>query len=296
MYVSDRFERLDANLQLTPRQLQDGFGAAGSVIKCLYKHYYDGTSARAVADLIGSWGKGLQVRPPRDVDLLFLIPVDIYHRLEQRTTNKQTGLLQEARNILLRRFPNTEVHSDEQAVVVPFERTNVEVIPAFSLQNGRFFIPDARFGGRYIVSDLRAELEALNQSDLRNKGVTRRLIRMIKQWQRVCNVPLKSYLVERLVIEFLDQWYDDFRTFYWFDWMIRDFFDFIISRANGHVVMPGTLELRPLGDKWRTRAQTAFRNARQACDYERNKENMLAGLAWSDIFGREIPTVAEYGM
>ena len=44
-----------------------------------------GTPSEAANSLlIGSWGKRTQVRPPRDVDILFLLPSDVYHRFQQR--------------------------------------------------------------------------------------------------------------------------------------------------------------------------------------------------------------------
>lgn len=44
-----------------------------------------------------------------------------------------------------------------------------------------------------------------------------------------------------------------------------------------------------LADIRLTRAQTAYRNAQRACDYEASNEEYLAGAYWQDLFGSLIP-------
>jgi hypothetical protein len=42
------------------------------------------------------------VRPPRDIDLYFLLPPAVYHRFDNYIfVNRQSALLQEVRNVLL---------------------------------------------------------------------------------------------------------------------------------------------------------------------------------------------------
>ena len=70
--------------------------------------YYWGTSSETDhLELVGSWAKGTPVRPPRDVDFIFLLPIEVYHRFEQRTGNKQSQLLQEVKSALLDTYPQT---------------------------------------------------------------------------------------------------------------------------------------------------------------------------------------------
>ena len=91
--------------------------------------------------------------------------------------------------------------SDGQAVVVPFAHVNIDVVPAFLLKNGRHWICDSSGGGGYRETDAAAELNALDLADSMFNGCARPLIRMAKQWQRYCNVDIKSFMLERLVIE-----------------------------------------------------------------------------------------------
>jgi hypothetical protein len=112
---------------------------------------------------------------------------------------------------------------------------------------------------------------------------------MMKSWQRYCNVPLKSFHIERLAIEFLDIWaYSKYDVFY-YDWMVRDFLAYLIRRANGNIIMPRKCEVVPLGSNWLRHAETAYPYAVKACEYERDSYQALAGGEWQNLFGSAVP-------
>ena len=52
---------------------------------------------------------------------------------------------------------------------------------------------------------------------------------------------------------------------------------------------PGTYETIWLGDRWRSRAETAYGRADKACRYEMNDWIYPAGEEWQKIFGAQIP-------
>ncbi len=187
------------------------------------------------------------------------------------------------------------MRGDGQVVVVQFATTPVEVLPAFAMNDGTYLICDTRDGGRYISTAPFHEIAALDASDGANAGATRRLIRMAKQWQRHCNVPIKSFQLERIAIEFLG-WWPYSRDLFWIDWMIRDFFAYLASRAGGSFVMPGTNATVFLGTAWQSKALTAQAAAARAFDYEHVNENILAGLEWQSIFGTMIALAVEQGV
>jgi hypothetical protein len=284
LYVTKRFSNFIENLGITQNQNDDGIIKQAGVRDCLNRHYYGYSSNTENSILTGSWGKSLRVRPPRDIDVMFVLPWHVFHRFEERQGNRQAQLLQEVKNVLGARYVESDMKGDGQAVVVRFSSMPVEVVPAFRFDNGQFWICDSKNGGRYITTDPNAELYALDQSDQKNSGATRHLIRMAKQWQRHCNVPIKSFLLERFAAHFLNEW-DGCRHYIWYDWMVRDFFAFMAKYADGTVTMPGTASKIHLGNAWLSKVQTAHSNAVKACDYEKINENLLAGLTWQNIFG-----------
>ncbi len=291
MSVSTRFKKLLDNLTLTTIQRNDGQTKHKGVRSCLNSHYYGTSSDYANSLLIGSWGKATEIRPPRDIDVLFSIPWSVYTRLEANvfTTNKQSALLQEVKRVLQAQYSSTRMRADGQVVVVPFLSYSIEVVPGFKLTGGDYWICDTNSGGSYKKTDPVAEQNNVTNSNTQTKGNTRDLIRMMKCWQDQCNVPLKSFCFELLSIDFLQSWQYAGNSVVYYDWMVRDFFEFLVNKKNGFVIVPGTYNVVYLGDNWHSRAVSAHNRAAKACAYESDKKDFDAGWEWQKIFGDCVP-------
>jgi hypothetical protein len=214
----------------------------------------------------------------------------VYARFAQYIGNRQSALLQEVKNILAVTYPSTEMRGDGQVVIVRFSSYNVEVVPAFRLQQpGQYWICDTNGGGRYKTTHPITELWYFDGVDAACAKNLRPLVRMLKTWQTHCSVPLKSFELELVAADFLSQYADRLNDFFWFDWFMRDFFRYLISRSNSFLTLPGTGELIWLGDDWRSKAESALGKALKACDEERDNYVIHAGQEWQKIFGQDIP-------
>jgi hypothetical protein len=289
MVVAQRFEAFLSDITLTPAQRTDGETKHKNVRSCLNAHYYGTNSETANSRLVGSWGKATRVRPPRDIDVLFELPVAVYHRYEARGGNKQSQLLQEVKDVLLNRFPNTAIKGDGPAVVIPFATFKVELVPAIKLTSGQYWICLTQHGGSYKIFDPTAELQTVEESNKRSLNKTRDLVRMAKVWQAYCSVPIKSFYLELLAIEFLRQWPNYDKTKIYYDWMVRDYFAFIQGRDWTYISVPGTAEQILLNSDWKSRAESAYARAAKACENETGGYPYLAGEEWQKIFGTNIP-------
>jgi len=278
-----------SNLELTDVQREDGQTKHRGVRQSLNKEYYDSTSETANSMLVGSWGKGTVIRPPRDIDVLFVLPYEVYQRYEQRYGNKQSALLQEVKAKLGKYYEYTEMRGDGQVVVVPFASYRVEVVPGFKLKSGQYWICDANGGGSYTVADPVAEKAAIDESDKGSSGNARDLIRMLKCWQDVCNVPMNSFRLERMGTAFIDQWTHRGCEKSSYPYMVQNFFAWLTRYVNGTVSVPGTTERLELGDTWSSRADSAFNRSSKACDYEKAGDHYSAGVEWQKIFGTDCP-------
>jgi len=287
--VRKRFSQFHANALLTDTQLEDGLTKQAGVRACLNRHYWPQADGQANSLLVGSWGKRTQVRPPYDLDVLFVLPFSVYQRFQAYTGNQQSALLQEVKGILQGTYPQTTMRGDGQVVVVAFNSVIVEVAPAFLLDNGRYWICDANDGGRYKTVDPVEELRNIEATHTGTHNHLRPVIRMAKVWQEYCNVPLPSFHIELVACDFIRQCRWNIYDWYYYDWIIRDFFSYLLSRANGQVIMPGTGALIPLGDAWKSRAETASERAIKACDWEAYDYVATAGDEWQKIFGTMIP-------
>ena len=223
-YVTRRFDRILDSLAITVQQLQDGNTKQAGVRACLNRYYWNSSSDSANSLLIGSWGKTTRVRPSRDIDILFLLPPAIYHRLQQRIGNRQSQLLQEVKDVLAATYSQTVMRADGQVVVIPFNTIPIEISIGFRCQDGSIIVCDTNGGGSYRTSTAEAEAADLTASDAAWNGNTRALARMLKQWQRENNVPVKSFQLERLAVEFLRAWAFSKNNRFYYDWMVRDFF------------------------------------------------------------------------
>lgn len=149
--VRQRFEQFHRNLALTSLQQQDAHTKRTGVVSCLNRRYYGTSSATDNSFVIGSWGKGTAIRPPRDIDLYFLLPVNVHQRFQVYFGNRQSALLQEVKDVLKDTYPDTDMRGDGQVVIVGFNSFDVEVAPAFLLTNGRYWICDTHAGGSVAI-------------------------------------------------------------------------------------------------------------------------------------------------
>jgi len=287
--VRQRFTQFHNNLSLTPNQFVDGLTKRNGVVNCLNRQYWGSTSEMDHSFFVGSWGKDTATRPPRDVDLYFLLPSAVYTRFQAHVWNRQSSLLQEVKNVLTETYPDTDMSADGQVVVVRFGSYSVEVVPAFELTNGKYWICDTNTGGCYKQTDPWAEVGFINTTDQATNGNLRPLIRMLKAWQANCSVPIKSFQLELLAANFISNSPWRLNDFFWFDWITRDFFAYLYHRANTTLAVPGGVETIYLGDKWQSRAETAYWRAVKACDDETYNRVDSAGDEWQKIFGTEIP-------
>ena len=180
------------------------------------------------------------------------------------------------------------MRADGQVIVVPFVSYAVELAPSFKLISGQYWICDTNGGGRYKTIDPVAEQTHMTNSSNSTNGNTRSLIRMMKCWQLNCNVPMKSFWIELLAVEFLSSWQYATNSTVYFDWMVRDFLRYLIVRARWTIYVPGTMEPVNIGDEWLSRAETALARASKACEYEAAQKDFDAGCEWQKLFGTQI--------
>jgi len=292
-YVVRRFEAFASSLWLTDRQLEDGVTKFKGITTRLNSAYRDTQSSTENAFLIGAWGKNTSIRPPRDVDMYYVLPNEVYHRYEAYGSgvNKQSALLQEVKRKLIDSYPRSVIKGDGPVVIADFSGWTVELVPAFlwDASERSYIVCNTKDGGSYITTMPYHEIENINAADERSNGNARPLIRMLKCWQANCSVPIKSFHLELLAIRFLDQWLYKAFSFMYYDWMCRDFFQWMLTRVNGLVLTPGTAEINWLGNAWQSRAESAYTRAARACQFEQDDMMLSAGDEWQKIFGTDIP-------
>ena len=289
--MRQRFSLLVADLQLTELQKADGYTKAFNIAKVLQAEYFEDAEPSPPYWLVGSWGKATQVRPPRDLDMFFALPWSEKARFDARQGNVQSQLLQEVKEVLGAKYQQTTIRGDGQVVLVAFNTIAVEVVPVFLMNNRQFVMPDTNGGGQWKTVDPMAQVAAIDSPDKHLNGNVRALSQIMKLWKYERNVPLKSFIIELLVTDYItNRPYNSYDT-YWYDWYVRDFFEYLKGKANSYVLIPGVWDIYWLGDDWLSKAETAYNCAVEACKNEYNDYQYLAGEEWQKIFGNRIKTV-----
>lgn len=152
MSTSDRFDRFMARVSLTPSERLEARTRVDGVASKLHERYYPSkTYDGSTKLLIGSHGKRTRVRPPRDVDMIFMLPLIEFTRYNNYAGNGQSQLLQDVRRTLALRYPNTAISGNGRVVDVNFTTGHsVQVVPGFAVKpNFSFPILTTVGDGRY---------------------------------------------------------------------------------------------------------------------------------------------------
>lgn len=291
MLAAERFRRLLSDLALTGADRASGLRAHRAVRGVLQAHYYGHLTIHDHSRLVGAWAKGTEVRPPRSIDLLFTLPKALRDRDWRALggSSPQLQILHDVKQVLEAAGMPARIRADRCAIATAAGDEAVDVRPVFATPGGAFLACDPAGDGRFRTIDPGREEANLRQADQRTHGNARDLIRMMKCWQAHRAVPLPSFAIELLALEFLAAWprAGDETSFY--DWMVRDFFAFIAGRAGLDLDVPGGEDRLVLGGAWVSAARAAQAQAAKACESETAGLDADAWWAWEKIFGERIP-------
>ena len=153
----------------------------------------------------GSFGNGTSVSGFSDVDYMAEIPVESLHK-------NSSVSLRKLRNALVKRFPNTGVRTSCPAVIVPFgtdAKETTEITPAFYVETARlrtrnefevYGIPDC--SGGWMKSSPDAQNFYVRSVDRNLSLKVKSLVRFIKAWKYLNNVPVSSFYLELRVAKY----------------------------------------------------------------------------------------------
>ena len=273
MSMQEQFNQFYAKIKLTPKQTEDAKKKYTGVCTELHNCYYPNTKYGGNTKLlIGSYGKKTHIRPPRDVDVLFVMPEEQFRRYSQMS-NGQSQLLQDVRKILEKKYPDSKINADRMVVAVKFAQANhnVEVMPAWENMDGTFTVPNSKQGGRWESSDPRSEIKEIEDSNSRTRK-TRMLIRMVKKWQDNCTVGLRSYPIEQAVLGFFQNSRGKVEAD---SDLVMKFFAYFYQKETD------------VNNK--SHLKTAANRAEKACEFEEIGDIKKATGEWRKIFGDDFP-------
>lgn len=187
--IGEGFTDFLVRLKATAPELEAAKQHRASIEACLRRNFGLLRFTR-----IGSFGNGTSVSGYSDVDYLASIPTS-------KLTSSSVYSLMKVRDALDIRFPSTGVRVNSPAVSVPFGKyrsEDTEVVPADYIEvvNGFkvYEIADGNGGWMRISPDSHNAYVA--RVDAALAGRLKPLIRYIKAWKFLCNVPISSFYLE----------------------------------------------------------------------------------------------------
>lgn len=291
MTLDDAFERFFEQIQPDDRTEREKTAAA--IARKLTDAYYgSGEDASCHVFVVGSAGRGTDVRGTSDLDVIFALPQAVFHRFDTYRSQKQTALLQEVKRILQERYPRTAIRGDGQVVAIAFGKYDVELVPAFLLPDGSFRFPDTHEGGSWAVTKPLEEQRACEAFDRRSYGRYRRMCQAVRVWKNYAGIPMGGLLIDTLVYQCFSRQQAPVPWRAGYDVLLRRFFSYLaeLDEAQSYWYAVGSRQ------KVYHREKGAFiRAARDVARAWAEQPAPLASFFRELLFGRAFPA-AEHGL
>jgi hypothetical protein len=289
MNVSDIFDTLLENLKVGDAATAIA-ARRDEITKTLNRDFRSVEGSTANRLMVGSYGRHTAIRRVSDLDMIYILPASLRSSYDSETGPRR--ILNQVRDDLLARYPNTDIRVDQCVVRVQFTRNEFrfEVQPAFQNSDGSFAYPDTK-SGSWKVTKPQAEITATKDCNDRTSKNMRHLARMARAWKDTNGVAMGGLLIDTLVHRFFSTTteYDDKGTL-WFDFMIRDFFEFLMNEPEkDYYLALGSNQRVTVKKRFQPKAKKAYNRCLDAIAEEGKAS---ANEKWREVFGTAVPLAA----
>lgn len=157
---------------------------------------------------VGSLGRNTAIKGVSDMDMLFVLPDELYTRFDNYKGNGQKELLQSVKNEVKKRYPqeSTIVRGDGQVVVISFSNYEVEICPAFEENDGSFTYPDSNNGGKWKKTDPMPEIAESEKMGEDTNQHFKNICQMVRAWKNHVGFKMGGLLIDTLVHKFFNDY------------------------------------------------------------------------------------------
>lgn len=291
MSVATNFETFCDNLIIRQPKRSTISDRYLSICKRLNLDFWD-MDTTSGGRYVGSFGRNTATNYVSDIDMLFELPWSLYYTYNAYLYNGQSALLQAVKESIAKTYPNTDTKGDGQIVQVKFsDGMQFEVLPAFKHDDGSYTFPNSNNGGSWKKANPVPEIEAISNGDILTNYNLRPLCRMGRAWKRYNNVPIKGHLIDTLTYRFLTAWSNRDKSYLYYDWMSRDFFEYLknqdSNQSTWYAIGSGQAIYNP--DNFRYKATTAYNKAVEAIKQESDGNAWTSKQTWREIYGYRFP-------
>ncbi|HAT8701710.1 TPA: nucleotidyltransferase [Legionella pneumophila subsp. pneumophila] len=239
---------------------------------------------------VGSYGRGTEIHTS-DIDIIIQLPYSTYQRYNSYQSNGQSALLQGVRDSLKKTYATTHLSGDGQVVKLAFnDDICFEIVPAFINQDGKSYTyPDTNNGGSWKTTDPKSEISEMTSANILWNKNLKRLCRMARAWKDQWDIPISGLLIDTLSYNFLRSWQYRDKSFTYYDWMTRDFFEFIKNQKStqNYWIAPGSAQYVWRKGTFEYKALQCHNLAIEAIKYEEKNMPYTADDYWRKIYGNK---------
>lgn len=291
MSVSEYFSDFNTNLLISSTVESNISYRYKQITKRLNQDFYNSDSDTNHSMYVGSYGRSTDI-VTSDIDMIFIMPNDLYPQYNAWITNGQSGLLQAVVKSIQKTYSTSFLGADGQVIKLNFtDGIKYEILPVFDLTDGTFRFPDSNNGGSWKITNPRPEIKAIREGDAKYNGNLRRLCRMARAWKYNCDVPMGGLLIDTLAHNFIKNWHNSDKSFLYYDYMTRDFFQFLSdqNKDQNYWYAVGSNQLIYRKGLFEAKAKKAYNLALEAIEAYNKEYFITAKSKWREIYGTKFP-------
>lgn len=286
MKVDEIFDALLENLKVGDASTTIA-ARRDEITKALNKDFRSVEGSTANRLMVGSYGRHTAIRGVSDLDMIYILPASLRSGYSSETGPRK--MLNRVRDDLTARYPNTNIRVDQCVVRVQFtsNKFKFEVQPAFENSDDSFDYPDTKAEG-WKVTKPRLEITATKDCNERTSTNMRHLARMTRAWKDTNGVVMGGLLIDTLVYRFFSTTseYDDKGSLR-FDFMVRDFFEFLMNEPEkDYYLALGSNQRVNVKKRFQPKAKKAYNRCLEAIA---NQGKASANKKWREVFGSAVP-------
>lgn len=280
-----KFNKFCDNLRMSKQSVDTVRYRYDRIQGCLNAAFWDGYGYHT--RYVGSYGRGTAIHLS-DIDMIFEIPYTVYNQYDRYLGNGQSALLQKVKDTLHETYPFTNIRGDGQVVVLDFkDGIRFEIVPAYKQYDDSYLYPDTHAGGRWKKTNPILEINAVKDLNRQTNKNMQHLCRMVRAWKDLYNVPMSGLLIDTLAGRFMRGWYHAGKSYLYYDYLTRDFFDFLRNeddtKAFWYAI--GSNQLVYNHGSFHRAAEKAYNNAISAINSEVQNNEWMANYYWRLIYG-----------
>ncbi len=287
MSISIKFQNFCSNIRTKQDIVNDISYRYKRITKQLNKDFWDTESDTSHSLYVGSYGRDTDIHVS-DIDVLFRLPYAVYERINNQQGNGQSALLQEVRNSIQNTYSTTYIRGDGQVVKIDFtDGISFEIVPCFINEDKSYTYPDTNDGGKWKTTNPKPEIETIRKANNEWNGNLKNLCRMARSWKDKWDVPMGGLLIDTLAYNFLKSWSNRDKSFLYYDFMTRDFFEYLKDqdKDKNYWLAPGSSQYVWRKGNFEYKALRCYNISLEAIDYEGKEMPYSANEKWQEIFG-----------